>query len=98
MNKEVFDARLKELKEHLVSQGDERGLSLLNKALDMLHPRGLSDVTEEELMGFLTSIEHVEGSDSTQEWVSISAVRTDVGLVTRGMIESEINRRSAEQQ
>jgi hypothetical protein len=98
MNKEAFNDRLNELKEHLLARSDERGLSLLNKALDSLRPRGLSDVSEEELMGFLRSIEHVEGSDSTQEWVSISAVRTDVGLVTRGMIESEINRRSAELQ
>jgi hypothetical protein len=96
MNKNAFHERLKELKEHLLSRQDDRGLCLLNEALDMLHPRALADVTAEELMGFLHSIEQIESPAGPREWVSTSAVRTDVGFVTRDMIETEINRRSEE--
>jgi hypothetical protein len=96
MDKKAFYQNLKELQEYLVARQDEQGISLLSKALDTLSPRGLADVSEEELMGFLHSIEEVEGADGAQEWVSTSAVRTDIGLITRSMIETEISRRSRE--
>ena len=96
MDKNAFYQRLKKLNEYLRSCRDERGLLLLNEAMETLHSRTLSDVSEGELMGFLRSIEEMECTTSHDEWVSANALRTDVGLVTRGMIEKEINRRSVE--
>lgn len=91
-----YDVRiyLKDLKQHLLARQDSRGLLLLNKVLENLRESTLSDVSEVELMDFLHSIEEMEGAAPADEWVSSSAVRTHVGLVTRGMIEKEINRRS----
>jgi hypothetical protein len=94
MDSNALHEYLKELHEHLLSQHDARGLVILQKAKDLVRTQTLSDVTEGELMGFLRSIEETEGSGSADEWVSSSALRTHVGLVTRGMIEKEINRRS----
>jgi hypothetical protein len=87
---------LKELHEHLLARRDMRGVLILKKAIDVVRTLTISDVSEGELMGFLQSIEAMEGSARADDWVSSSAVRTHVGLVTRGMIEKEINRRSVE--
>ncbi len=88
----AFHQHLKDLRAHLLSREDAYGLSMLDRALDMIRPRTLADVSHEELMGFLDSIEEIDHANVTPEWVSSSAIRTDVGLVTRGMIQSEINR------
>lgn len=94
MDNNNLEKHLRELNEHLLARQDTRGLLLLKKALDTIHGRSLAEVSEVELMGFLHSIEEMEGAAPAQEWVSSSAVRTQVGLVTRGMIEKEISRRS----
>jgi len=88
--------QLKELDAYLASRRDEKGRSLLGKAMDMVHSRTLSDVSEQELMEILRNIEEMEGPANPGEWVSTNAVCTDVGMVTRGMIEKEINRRAVE--
>jgi len=86
---------LKELHQHLLSRRDAAGIAILQKALALVQTRTLSDVSEGELMDFLHTIEETEGTGADR-WVSSSAVRTEVGLVTRGMIEKEINRRVIE--
>jgi len=96
MDKSSLYQQLKELDAHLASRRDEKGRSILRAATDMLQSRTLSDVSENELMEYLGHIEQMEGSLSPGEWVSTNAVRTDVGIVTRGMIEKEINRRAIE--
>jgi|SRR5215469_9001843 len=96
MDNNNLEKHLGELNEHLLARQDTRGLLLLKKALDTIRKRSLAEVTEVELMDFLHSIEEMEGAAPAHEWVSSSAVRTPVGLVTRGMIEKEISRRSVE--
>ena len=86
---------LKQLHQHLTSRRDATGIAILEKAMDLVQTRTLSDVSEGELMDFLHTIEKTEGTGADR-WVSSSAVRTDVGLVTRGMIENEISRRVVE--
>jgi hypothetical protein len=86
---------LRELHQHLLARRDAAGIAILQKAMDLVQTRTLSDVSEGELMDFLHTLEETEGTGADR-WVSSSAVRTDVGLVTRGMIEKEINRRVIE--
>jgi hypothetical protein len=86
---------LKELHQHLLSHRDGAGLLILQKAINLVETQTISDVSEGELMGFLHTIEETEATGADR-WVSSSAVRTHVGLVTRGMIEKEINRRVVE--
>jgi hypothetical protein len=94
MENNDLQRHLKELREHLLDRQDAQGLLLIKKALDTIGGRSLEDVSEAELMCLLHSIEQMEGDAPADGWVSSSAVRTDVGVVTRRMIESEISRRS----
>ena len=96
MSHKLLYQYLKELHEHLLAKQDSRGLLLLKKTMDMLRENSLADVSEGELMDFLHSIEQMENEVSEGDWVSTSAVRTHVGMVTRGMIEKEISRRSSD--
>jgi len=96
MNHKLLCQHLKELHEHLLSRQDPRGLLILKKAMDLVRENSLADVSEGELMDFLHRIEEMETAVSEGDWVSSSAVQTHVGIVTRGMIEKEISRRSSD--
>jgi len=96
MNHKLLCQHLKELHEHLLARQDSRGLLILKKAMDLIRENSLADVSEGELMDFLHRIEEMETAVSEGHWVSSSAVQTHVGIVTRGMIEKEISRRSSD--
>jgi len=96
MSHKLLYQHLKELHEHLVARQDPRGLLILKKAMDLFHENSLAEVSEVELMGFLRSIEEIENAVSEGDWVSSCALQTHVGIITRGMIEKEIGRRSSD--
>ena len=84
--------QMKDLREHLTSRGDDTGLRILRKAMDLIEVQTLADVSEDKLIDFLNTTQETEDG-TTDPWVSSSAVRTNVGFVTRRLIEKEINRR-----
>ena len=96
MNDKLLYQHLKELHEHLLARQDPDGLLILKKAMDLVRQNSLEDVSESELMDLLSSIEQMETAVSDGGWVSSRAVQTHVGIVTRGMIEKEISRRSSD--
>ena len=63
---------------------------------DSLLPNGPPDQPKLEAWTALAAIAQATSRLRLGLRVSANALRTDVGLVTRGMIEKEINRRSVE--
>ena len=95
MDNDALYQHLKELHQHLISRQDSIGVAILKRAIDLVQIRTLSDVSESELVDFLKAIEETEPA-TTDPWVSSSALQTPFGMVTRRVIEKEIDRRVVE--